>query len=521
VQRAGDRVRINVQLINASTDEHIWAETYDRELTAENLFAMQSEISREIVRELSAVLSDEDDERLDSIPTTNIDAYNAYVMGRQALVNRTAEGIYAAKAHFEEAIALDPDYALAYVGLADAYGKMPEYAGTNEEDSFAPRQDAIDKALELDLQSSGAYAALGSLRLAEERLEEAETYILRAIALNPKNARAYHVHALLLRYAGRLEEATLQIRKALEFDPAAPILTTNLVMLLHMQGRVEEALSTAIDGVKRSPQFPGFYEDIAKLFLEQGRIAEALRWALGARAVAPLNPKPRFLECNLYISLGDDASAESCVQEIRKDFPQLPERAVAHPIGQLYSLRGQNQAAVDYLKREVEQDEQDIGLRYALAFRYLVNSQYDEARITYQELEPAYFTDDGIVIDRDTYVLAVLIGILLYVDGEFDRANHLFDSALATMRSMHRTRGYGYQTFDVFIHVVRGDSQKAIAALGDAIDDGWRENWWIFRNAPFESMRAEPKWNALVDELEADIASQRAWFDDNKDEPLF
>ena len=270
-----------MQLIDARTDEHLWAKTFERELTAENLFAIQNEISREIVRALESALSDEDSERLNTIPTANLAAYEAFVLGRQELVERTAEGIRAAKAYFEKAIELDPNYALAYVGLADSYALMSAYAGIDRQSTFAPRQVAIDKALALNPRSGEAYNSLADLRRNEDRLDEAEEYFLRAIELSPNYATAYHWYSLLLRGTEREEEAILKIRKALELDPGAPVIARVLIGLLRQQGRMEEAMAAALDGVKRSPGYSGFYEAMSTMLSQQGQLANALRWALG------------------------------------------------------------------------------------------------------------------------------------------------------------------------------------------------------------------------------------------------
>jgi len=113
------------------------------------------------------------------------------------------------------------------------------------------------------------------------------------------------------------------------------------------------------------------------------------------------------------------------------------------------------------------------------------------------------------------------IAYTLYVDGQLDRANYLFDHALESMKSRHRTRGPGYAEKDVFIHVTRGNKEKAISALREAISMGWRTGWWVLRSPYYVSMWEEPEWIELVNELEADIARQRQWYEDHKDEPLF
>ena len=127
VQRAGDRVRINAQLIDAVTDEHLWAATFDRELNASNIFAIQSEIARAIAEALQATLTDDEQQRLGNVPTDSIAALERYFIGKQMLEQRNSDSLVGAINYFQEVIDLDPDFALAYSGLADAYMLLPEY----------------------------------------------------------------------------------------------------------------------------------------------------------------------------------------------------------------------------------------------------------------------------------------------------------------------------------------------------------------------------------------------------------
>jgi TolB-like protein/class 3 adenylate cyclase len=154
VQRAGDRVRINVQLIDAATDEHLWSETYDRQLTAPNIFAIQSEIATAIAEALRATLSQDEQRRLDSAPTQNLAAVETYFLGKQLLEDRTRESLSAAVQYFQQVIELDPGFALAHSGLADAYMLLPEYSvsidwkvAREESEAAANRALALDPDL--------------------------------------------------------------------------------------------------------------------------------------------------------------------------------------------------------------------------------------------------------------------------------------------------------------------------------------------------------------------------------------
>ena len=166
VQGVGDQIRVNVQLIDTATDEHLWAETYDRSLTATNVFAMQSEIVGTIVRQLNANLTDQETRELALMPTQDLAAYTAYLQGKQKADVESVESMNAAIDNFKTAISLDPDFALAYVGLADAYLTLGGnfYGGLTTDESNALAEPPLVRALELNHGLGQAYATLGLLR---------------------------------------------------------------------------------------------------------------------------------------------------------------------------------------------------------------------------------------------------------------------------------------------------------------------------------------------------------------------
>ncbi len=521
VQRAGNRVRINMQLISAATDEHLWAETYDRELTVENLFAIQSEITREIVTALHAALTEDDKERLASMPTVSLEAYEQFVLGRQEMARRTAEALAEALAHFEKAIELDSNYALAYVGLADTMALQTDYSGKDSEASFGPRQATIDKALELDPGSGEAYAALAQLQVDQGNDDEAEASFLKAIELSPNYATAYHWYANLLGGDdNRREESLQRIRKALSLDPAAPVLVTSLAGRLRLLGRVEEAKATLLDGVKRDPEFPGHYASMANLLQLQGRLGEGAVWLGRAIELNPSDLYTRIFGCFMFVELDDSGAAENCLATLRTDFPQFPEAILAPVQTTVFVIKGETQTALDYAE-EFAAASPDPDLQENLVFSYLLNAEWEKARPALERLVPKFYADGELVISPSEVYLAVNVAVTLTDgDGWSERAHYLAGQALDTMRSMHRTRGIGYGIMDVPAHAIRGDIPRAIAALREAIDSGWRDQWWVLRTPAYDAVFLGPEWDALIAELEADIAAQRQWYYEHKDDPL-
>jgi TolB-like protein len=516
IQRSANQVRINVQLIDAQTDEHLWAEIYDRELSAENLFAIQSEISHEIVTALKATLTDEEAQRLDDMPTTSLEAYGEFVLGRQKNALRTTDALEESQEHFERALELDPDYTLAYVGLADSFALQATYGNLPWLESFAPRQAAIDKALALDPLSGEAYTSLGSLRTDQNQDEEAEESFKKAIELSPNYATAWHWYAYSLDGRGRYEDALPLIRKAVELDPKSPIIATMLSGVYRGLGRIEEAMATIQSSLRDDPNFPNHYGTMVGLLQNTGRLSEAAQWAYAFANLDSTSSFSAARACNLNVQLGDIVSAEPCFDAAEEAYPESNFGWRTN----LYQFKGQYHDAVAEME-ETARKFPNPGVFAGLGFNYMLVSDGQSALAIVEEHWPELLGTDEILIGQDNNDRAQLAAFVLWEAGNKERANYLFDRLLTWMDSTHRIRGGEYEVSDVFIHVLRGDKQNAIAALRDAIDSGWREHWWRLRYPVYDVMLDEPEWGELMTELEADIARQRQWFENHKDDPLF
>ncbi|MFN2150564.1 MAG: tetratricopeptide repeat protein, partial [Anaerolineales bacterium] len=348
VQRSGNRIRINMQLIDAANDKHLWAETYDREMTAENLFAIQSEIAREVVSALDAVLSEQDHTRLDIQPTTSLEAYGEFVLGRQAMAERTVENFDEAISHFEKAIELDPDYAMPYVGLANSIQLRVFYIRPRQDVSEVSEQvqELIYKALSLNPLSGEAWAALGLLRKTQGNNEEAEKYYQKAIDLSPNYPSAYQWYSQLLSADESKRELALQyIRKATELDPLADILKVNLANQYRLLERRDEMYDVIKQGHARNPDFLLYYIEMTQALKQDGRFGEALRWSLEGVSRAPNHPYPRINACYLLINLAADQLAEQCLVKLLADFPGQPYKTYSL-LSDLHTLRGDYQNAL-------------------------------------------------------------------------------------------------------------------------------------------------------------------------------
>src|SRR5438094_79775 len=241
VQKANDQVRVTVQLINAMTNSHLWAEIYDRKLT--DIFAVESDIAKAIADQLQAKLSGSEKQMMAAQPTTDTEAYELYHKGKSLWEKRSGDNIPTAIAYYEQAIARDPNYALAYAGLAKAYILLPFYAGADRLDAFSKAKDAALKALRLDSNLAEAHAALGKvLFFSEIDLTGAMREYKRAIELQPNDATAHNWPGNDgLAPLGRFEEAIAEGKRAIELDPLSTVINVDLGETFYYAHRYDEA----------------------------------------------------------------------------------------------------------------------------------------------------------------------------------------------------------------------------------------------------------------------------------------
>src|ERR1700738_2719361 len=226
VQKAADQVRVNVQLINAMTDAHLWAETYDRKLT--DIFAVESEIAKTIAEPLQVRLTGSEKSSIAKTPTVNPEAYELYLRGKFFAEKRTDADLRKSIEYYDQAIAKDPGYPLASVGLAVSHLLFTAYGAISTKESIPPARAALKKALALDDSLAQAHASSGLLANLELDLKRAITELERAIQLNPNYATAHHWIALPLMAIGQSDRAIVEGKRAVELDPLSLIINADL-----------------------------------------------------------------------------------------------------------------------------------------------------------------------------------------------------------------------------------------------------------------------------------------------------
>ncbi len=256
VQKAADQVRVNVQLINALNDAHLWGDIYDRKLT--DIFAVESDIAKTIADTLQAELTGAEKQLIAAQPTSDTAAYELYLKGRLLWEKRSGDNIPKAIGFYEQAITRDPNYALAYAGLAEAYVILPAYTPTTApQDAYPKAKSAALKALQLDDKLAEAHTALGLfLCISDLDMAGSISEFQHAIALNPNYATAHHWYGNgPLLALGRFDEAIAEGKRAIELDPLSPIINADLGQNLYCARRYDEAIAQLRKTLDIDPTF--------------------------------------------------------------------------------------------------------------------------------------------------------------------------------------------------------------------------------------------------------------------------
>ena len=316
VQKAADQVRVSVQLINATTDGHLWAEIYDRKLT--DIFKVESDIAKTIAETLQAKLTGSEEHAISVKPTADAAAYQSYLKGRFFFGRRSGDNIPKAIEYFEEAIRRDSNYALAYAGLAEAWITLPGHASARLQDVKQKAKDAALKSLRIDDALAEAHTALAQVLFFDLDFAGAVKEFQRAIDLDPNYATAHHWYANgPLLALGRFDEAIAEGARAVELDPLSPIINVNQANNYIIAGRYDEAIQQIRKSLELDPEFGHAHSNLGLALELKGDLPGAIA---EFRRAYELNGDPLSLAYlgNLYGKTGKVAEAANILTELEQ-----------------------------------------------------------------------------------------------------------------------------------------------------------------------------------------------------------
>jgi TolB-like protein/Tfp pilus assembly protein PilF len=351
VQKAKDQVRVNVQLINALTDAHLWAEIYDRKLT--DLFSVESDIAKTIADTLQAKLTGSESTAMSNKPTANPEAYELYLKGRFFWNKRTGQDLKTACDYFQQAIAIDPNYATAYAGLAESYILIPLFDAGSPQDYFPKAKAAAERAIELQETSAEAHTALGLLLcFPDVNFSQSEKEFKRAIELNPNYATAHHWYGNALLVAlGRFNEAISENKRAVELDPLSLIINADLGSTFMLARQYDQAIAQLQRTLTLDNKFGYTHWNLGQALYLKGDTAAAIAEYQKARTLDD-DPQIVALLGRAYADTGQRDQALELVRELEARATQQFVRG--YLIALVYIGLGDKTKAIDYLEREYQ-----------------------------------------------------------------------------------------------------------------------------------------------------------------------
>jgi tetratricopeptide (TPR) repeat protein len=350
---------VNVQLINALTDAHLWADTFDRKLT--DIFAVESEIAKTIAETLQAKLSGSEKKLIAKTPTANPEAYELFLKGRFFWNKRTAADLRKSIEFFNQAIEKDPAYAQAYAALAQSWKLLPAFNGGAPNDSFPQAEAAAKKALALDDTSSTAHAALASLKgLNGFDYPGAIAEYERTLQLNPNDATTRQWFANdALANVGQTEREIAEMKRAVELDPLSLVINSNLGVAYIHAGRLDDAIAQLRKTVELDPTFYYSRYNLALALELKGLIPEAMAEYQKATSMTE-DPVPLGMLGRLYASHGQKDEALKILERLRQN--REKRYTAAYGLALIYLGLGDRNEALNWLEQGYrEHDGFNIG----------------------------------------------------------------------------------------------------------------------------------------------------------------
>jgi TolB-like protein/Tfp pilus assembly protein PilF len=514
VQRAGNRLRINVQLIDTADEDHLWANTYNSELSAENVFEVQSDIARTIANALRAELSPGDEDALGAIPTTNTAALEKYLLATQVAKRQTYDALYQAETYMQEATELDASFANAWAGLAQMRGELFRTGAIGLQQYADGATIAIAKALAIDPKNANALAVRGQVQHATGDSSAAEESFREALEIEPGSSRILGMFGEMLRTLGRLEDAKEVLATGLALDPLSFELLFQLGRTEMYLGYPERNIEMARRIQEIEPLNINGYVALLQANLWRGRYDEAWPWYVKTLSTDPSDYETwGHIGCFMS-NLGLPEIADRYLERARSLGPDEP--VVAKCTSTTLTNRGQMEQSAALADRMLSMS---IGDRWD-SDRVLLRAVRDQAFTTgdlapaiahYRNRRPELFSPAPVISPANATIAADL-ALLLRRSGNERQAHVLVDAALEWYRQTQPAGVYGYVygTLEVHLLVLNGEQDLAMAALEEAINGGYRWQWkWDLANPTYDPLRDRPEFQKLLVYVAQDMARQR------------
>jgi len=483
VRKSNGHVRINVQLVDVESEEHLWAERYDRQL--EDVFAIQSDIAREVADALEVQLLKSTERRIDQHATDDPEAYNLFLKGRFFWNQRTRASVERSIQLYQDAIEREPTFAAAYAGLAQAYIVCESWGFLPADEALQKASEAGYRALELDDELAEAYAALAvAKRHLEDDPDSAEAFFGRAIELNPNDATAHHWYAVMLSDQGRKDEALAQIRKAEEVDPLSPVIKiAHGQLLIHDVNDPDAGIAMIETALDLSPEFPMARAELIEAHMRNWNWDAAARAIDDALVATPDDPLIRLIRARYHLALGQVDAAETDLERVQaSELSSLPEIL---QLGATLAWVGRRAEAIERFEQALAIHPKHEKLHYYIGLVHLDGGEYERALSAFET--PSACADPWLSLALDVGRALAHLGL-----GDRDRALQIRDE----LRRHPDVEKGAYQL--ALLHAHLGEFDEAFRWLDQAVAD--RDSWVarIQVDPLLEPLRADERYDQIL-----------------------
>jgi TolB-like protein/Tfp pilus assembly protein PilF len=503
IRASGSRLRIRVELLDTDNGRTLWTDSFLREL--KDIFAVESEISRAVVNLLQ-------DEYLQSgafanlSTTSSTDAYVIYLKGREAYRRQTTESMREARTLFEQALALDPEYAPAYVALADTLGALSEggdgFGVLQPEIAAQLAEDNLNKAILRQPDIADIYAVMGVVNLLRNNYEDSLGNFDKAIQLNPSLARAYMWKSLAYNELQKFDEAIASLEKARELDPLFLTSTYNLGLLLSWRGRTAEAEALFQQMQDDFPASPFPFMGLSDVYFGRGDFVGAIREIRKATALSPDNDElvQRLVGPMLQLGLTE-------IVKSRSSDPAWSDTVAAY-YNNILIFEENLHELFDRMDFALAANPDDPWTAFEAGWYHAMFG--DETRAI-DLLKSVETLPDSEQFSMPNCSPAIEIAWAYKKAGEESAYQRLADRCAQLLREQRSSsiQYFELDYLDARMNAMQGETQRALASLAKAIDKGWRE-WWTASDPLLHELRDEAAYQSAIEFIQQDLARQKA-----------
>ncbi len=517
VRKSGNRIRITAQLIKVDDGFHLWSETFDRELTTSNIFDIQEEISRTVLRELKVRLLDEDNAELDNVPTQDIEAYQAYLRANSFIAERNIDKINLAIDLYKNALSLDPTFSEAYARLAIAYNLQGYYGNVPFDQIQDQVKENAEKALSINKNEANAHAALGLYYSNTFEADKAIEKYEKSIELNPNNPDVYNWLSIAYQEKGNLKGSNEAFKKMYAVDPLAPLSIYNRASVYFYEGEYDDALALFQKNIDDNPEFALTYAGLSvlKALPPFGQLDESFKYSTTARAYGRDSRALGILLVRA-IDLQLEDLADHYFDQLKNQYGSSYEYISYIPY---YSIFKKDYT---YLQKDMFEyiDENDLTIPlfpFYISLLHYGNTtgDYDRVLKEFKKFEPGFFEEDIPKLDVRNFSHARLLADAYKDMGNNERATQLYSAHCNALEANKDELDLGEDgeayLVEKYICLINQEKYEEALPYFERVYLELNRKlaaWYLFETLPSEVYEIDG-YQKVINEVNAELAQQR------------